>query len=54
MADPRNLLLLLAQAPVIALMIAATYGNIHFSFAELHAANTKEVIFLLKNYQSVL
>jgi len=32
---------------MIAMMIVVTYGNIHFSFAELHAANTKEVIFLL-------
>jgi ABC-type multidrug transport system ATPase subunit len=47
LSDPRNLLLLLVQAPVISLMIASTYGNIRFSFAELHAANTKEVIFLL-------
>jgi ABC-type multidrug transport system ATPase subunit len=47
LSDPRNLLLLLSQAPVIALMIATTYGTIRFSFAELHAANTKEVIFLL-------
>lgn len=47
LADSRNLLLLLSQAPFIAFMIVATYGSIHVSFAELHAANTKEIIFLL-------
>ncbi|HEV8067012.1 MAG TPA: ATP-binding cassette domain-containing protein [Planctomycetaceae bacterium] len=47
LADWKNLLLLLAQAPVIALMIVATYGSISSSFAQLQAANTKEVIFLL-------
>lgn len=46
-ADWQYLLLLLLQAPVIGLMIAVTFGSIRASFAELHAADTKEVIFLL-------
>lgn len=47
LADWKNLALLLAQAPVIALMIVATYGSISSSYAEPLAAKTKEVIFLL-------
>ncbi len=47
LADWANLLLLVAQAPIIGLMIAATYGDIRASFAELHAARTKEVVFIL-------
>jgi ABC-type multidrug transport system ATPase subunit len=47
LADVRNLLLLFAQPPVIAFMIAATFGSIKVSFAELHAADTKQVAFLL-------
>lgn len=47
LADWLNLLLLFAQAPVIGLMIGATYGDIRADFAELHAARTKEVLFLL-------
>ncbi len=47
LADWMNLLLLLGQAPVIGLMIGFTYGDIRADFAELHAARTKEVIFLL-------
>ena len=46
-ADWTNLLLLIAQAPLIGLMIGVTYGDIRADFAELHAARTKEVIFLL-------
>ena len=46
-ADWPNLLLVLGQAPVIGLMIAATFGSIRASYAELHAADTKEVIFTL-------
>lgn len=46
-ADWQYLLLLLLQAPVIGFMIAVTFGSINASFAELHAADTKEVIFLL-------
>lgn len=47
LSDPRNLLLLLAQAPVIALLIGGTFGDIRVEFAELHAADTKQVTFLL-------
>lgn len=47
LADVKNLLLLFAQPPVIALMIAATFGSIKASFAELHAADTKQVAFVL-------
>ncbi|HSP41304.1 MAG TPA: ABC transporter permease, partial [Luteolibacter sp.] len=47
LADWMNLLLLFGQAPVIGLMIGFTYGDIRADFAELHAARTKEVIFLL-------
>jgi hypothetical protein len=47
LADWMNLLLLFGQAPVIGLMIGLTYGDIRADFAELHAARTKEVIFLI-------
>jgi ABC-type multidrug transport system ATPase subunit len=47
LADAKNLLLLLAQAPVISLLIAGTFGDIRVDFAELHAADTKQVMFLL-------
>ncbi|MCA1684938.1 MAG: hypothetical protein LC745_02915 [Planctomycetia bacterium] len=47
LSDPRNLLLLLAQAPVIALLIRDTSGDIRVDFAGLHAAGTKQVTFLL-------
>lgn len=47
LADVKNLLLLFAQPPIIALMIAATFGSIQASFAELHAADTKQVAFML-------
>ncbi len=46
-ADLKNLLLLLAQAPAIALMLAVTFGSIKSSFAEQHASDTKQVIFVL-------
>ncbi|MEM6393331.1 MAG: ATP-binding cassette domain-containing protein [Planctomycetota bacterium] len=46
-ADWQNLLLLLLQAPVIGLMIVLTYGLIRTDFAEVHAVDTKEVLFLL-------
>ena len=46
-ADWPNLLLVLGQAPVIGLMIAATFGSIRASYAELHAAETKQVTFTL-------
>ena len=45
--DWPNLLLLILQAPAIALMIGACYGSIRADFFELQAADTKEVIFLL-------
>jgi len=47
LADRRNLWLLLAQAPVIALMIGATFGNIAVSYTEQHTADWKQVAFLL-------
>jgi ABC-type multidrug transport system ATPase subunit len=47
LSDPRNLLLLLAQAPAIALLIGGTFGDIRVDFAEQHAADTKLVAFLL-------
>jgi hypothetical protein len=46
-ADFQNLLLLFLQAPVIGLMIAATFGNIDVHFALQHASSTKEVTFVL-------
>lgn len=46
-ADWTNLLLLFLQAPAIALMIASSFGSIRADFCEVHAADTKEVIFLL-------
>jgi len=46
-ADQRNLWLLLAQAPVIALLIGATFGNIAASYTEQHTADWKQVAFLL-------
>jgi ABC-type multidrug transport system ATPase subunit len=45
--DGRNLLLLLLQAPVIALFIGATFGNIAVDFSEQFAADLKQVAFLL-------
>lgn len=47
LTDFQNLVLLFLQAPVIGLMIAATFGSIHVPFAEQHASNTKEVTFVL-------
>ncbi len=46
-ADFKNLLLLFAQAPVIALMLAVTFGSITSRFAERHASDTEQVIFVL-------
>jgi ABC-type multidrug transport system ATPase subunit len=46
-ADWKNLLLLFAQAPVIGLMVGLTFGVIKVPFAELHAANTKQVFFVM-------
>jgi ABC-type multidrug transport system ATPase subunit len=45
--DPRNIALLLLQAPVIALFIGATFGNIAVDYSEQHAADLKQVAFLL-------
>jgi ABC-type multidrug transport system ATPase subunit len=45
--DARNLILLLLQAPVIALFIGATFGNIAVDYSEQHAADLKQVAFLL-------
>ena len=47
LADARNLLLLSAQGPAIALMVAVTFGSIRSGFAERHAADTKQVTFVL-------
>lgn len=47
LADFQNLMLLFLQAPVIGLMIAATFGAIPVPFAEQHASSTKEVTFVL-------
>lgn len=46
-ADWQNVLLLFAQAPIIGLMVSLVFGSTLVSFAELHAAQTKEVIFVL-------
>ena len=45
--DGTNLALLLLQAPVIALLIGATFGNIAVDYTERHAADWKQVAFLL-------
>src|SRR5205823_2086912 len=45
--DVRNLALLLLQAPVIALFIGAAFGNIAVDYSEQHAADLKQVAFLL-------
>ena len=45
--DSRNLALLLLQAPVIALFIGAAFGNIAVDYSEQHAADLKQVAFLL-------
>ncbi len=45
--DSRNLALLLLQAPVIALFIGATFGDIAVDYSEQHAADLKQVAFLL-------
>ncbi len=45
--DARNLTLLLLQAPIIALCIGATFGNIAVDYSEQHAADLKQVAFLL-------
>lgn len=45
--DARNLVLLLLQAPVIALFIGFTFGDIAVDYSEQHAADLKQVAFLL-------
>jgi ABC transport system ATP-binding/permease protein len=45
--DARNVVLLLLQAPIIALFIGATFGNIAVDYSEQHAADFKQVAFLL-------
>lgn len=45
-ADWRNLALLIGQAPAIAFLVVATFGNIRADFAELHAARLKEVFLI--------
>jgi hypothetical protein len=47
LADADNLSLLVFQAPVIAWLIGVTFGEIRGDFAELQAADTKQVHFLL-------
>ena len=47
LTDWKNLLLLFAQAPIIAVMVGITFGNIKVSFAEQHASDTKQVLFVL-------
>lgn len=45
--DAKNLLVLVFQAPIIALLIGATFGNIAVAYSEQHAADWKQVGFLL-------
>jgi len=45
--DTKTLLVLLFQAPIIALLIGATFGNIAVDYSEQHAADWKQVAFLL-------
>ncbi len=45
--DPGSLALAVAQAPIIALMVALVFGWIREPFAQQHAASTREVIFVL-------
>ena len=45
--DARNVVLLLLQAPIIALFVGATFGNIAVDYSEQHAADLKQVAFLL-------
>lgn len=47
LADYRALLLQLAQAPAIGLMVGATFGDIRSRFAEQHAADARQVLFVL-------
>jgi len=45
--DAKSLLLLLLQAPVIAALVGMTFGMIAVSYPEQHAADWKQVAFLL-------
>lgn len=45
--DIKSVFLLLLQAPVIAFLIGATFGNIAVDYSEQHAADWKQVAFLL-------
>jgi hypothetical protein len=47
LSDFRAVLLQLAQAPAIGLMVGATFGDIDSRFAEQHAADTRQVLFVL-------
>ena len=47
LADPRALILQLAQAPAIGLMAGATFGDIRSRFAEQAAADARQVLFVL-------
>jgi ABC transport system ATP-binding/permease protein len=47
LSDWKSLLLVFLQAPVIALMVSAVFGDIRLPFVEQHAASTKEVMFVL-------
>lgn len=46
LADWRNLALVVGQAPAIAFLVVATFGNIKADFAELHAARLKELFLI--------
>jgi ABC-type multidrug transport system ATPase subunit len=47
LSDFRAVLLQLAQAPAIGLMVGATFGDIRSRFAEQHAADSRQVLFVL-------
>ncbi|HXD86553.1 MAG TPA: ATP-binding cassette domain-containing protein [Urbifossiella sp.] len=47
LADFRAIALQLLQAPTIALLIGGSFGNIQSSFAEQHAADSRQVLFVL-------
>jgi hypothetical protein len=47
LADPRALIIQMAQTPAIGLMIGVTFGDIRSRFAEQHAADARQLLFLL-------
>ena len=47
LGDVKSLLLLLLQAPVIAVLVGMTFGVVAVSYSEQHAADWKQVAFLL-------